>query len=99
MAERTLEQRIKFDHGLSIGRSLVQFTRGDRAITACVEIRPRGSVYVLVKPKDTDMYTSWSRLRGDNLSQGDGAIIVWAARNPELMAELFSGDHLATIPV
>ena len=56
-------------------------------------------MFYLAKPAETDMYSSWQRVRGDATHSGEGSIIVWAARNPGLMAELFSGDPVATIPV
>ena len=96
---RTMEQRIKFDHGLPIGRSLVSFTLGERSRHAVVEINENGRVFYLVKPEAGDMYSSWQRVRGDVSHSGEGSIIVWAARNPELMAELFGGEPVATIPV
>lgn len=40
---RTLEQRLKFDHGLSIGTHLVRFTLGERSRDALVRIGPRGN--------------------------------------------------------
>lgn len=96
---RTLEQRIKFDHGLPIGRSLATFTLGERSRLAVVEINENGRVFYLAKPTDSDMYSQWTRVRGDASHSGEGSIIVWAARNPGLMAELFSGEPVATIPV
>jgi hypothetical protein len=56
--KRTLEQRLKFDHGLVIGQQLVRFTLGERSRLALVEISPRGKVYYLTQPKPEDMYTS-----------------------------------------
>lgn len=95
---RTLETRIKFDHGLPLGKSLVQFTLGEKSRLALVEIGQRGEVYYLTKPDEGDMYTSWARVRGDVTKSGEGAVIVWAARKPEIMA-LFEGAPVASIPV
>ena len=95
---RTLEQRIKFDHGLPIGQSLVEFTLGDRGRLALVEIGNRGQVYYFAKPRDEDMYASWQRIRGDVTKSGEGAVRVWPSRNAEFMAK-FEGAPLASIPV
>lgn len=98
MANRTLEQRIKFDHGLPIGQSLVRFTLGDRDRLALVQIYPRGKVFYLVKPDESDMYASWKRVKGDATCTGEGAVMVWPARDAEFMAR-FEGEPAATIPV
>lgn len=98
MSTRTLEQRIKFDHGLAVGRSLVTFTFGERSRLAVVEIGPRGRVSCLTKPAPEDMYTSWFRVRGDK-TYSEGPTLVWAARDPELMSTLFDGEPVASIPV
>ena len=94
----TLEQRIKFDHGLPIGRSLVRFTLGELQRLALVEICENGRVFYMVKPGDGDMYSGWQRVRGDKVHTGDGGIVVWAARDPEYMAQ-FEGEPVATVPV
>ena len=95
---RTLEQRIKFDHGLPIGQSLVEFTLGERSRVALVEIGNHGQVYYFVKPRDVDMYASWQRVRGDVTKSGEGAVKVWPSRNAEFMAK-FEGEPVARIPV
>ncbi|TDX21599.1 hypothetical protein DFO67_1359 [Modicisalibacter xianhensis] len=95
---RSLEERIKFDHGLTIGRHLVLFTLGEHSRVALVEIGPRGAVSYLAKPGAGDMYSSWSRIKGDDSSGIQGAVIVWGARDPELM-RMFDGEPVATIPV
>lgn len=95
---RTLEQRIKFDHGLPIGQSLVKFTLGERERLALVEISPRGLVFYFTKPSEGDMYACWQRVKGDNTLTGQGAVMVWPARNAEFMAR-FEGQPAATIPV
>lgn len=95
---RTLEQRVKFDHGLPLGQSLVKFTLGDRVVMALVEIGNRGQVYYFVKPTDEDMYASWKRILGDVTKTGSGAVMVWPARNAEFMAR-FDREPVATIPV
>lgn len=97
-APRTLEQRIKFDHGLPIGQSLVQFTLGERGVTALVEIGNRGQVYYFVKPNDGDMYASWQRVRGNVTRSGEGAVMVWPFKNAEFMSR-FDGTPAASIPV
>lgn len=95
---RTLEERIKFDHGLSIGRSLVCFTLGERSRIAVVEINENGRVFYLVKPDEVDMYSQWKRVRGDMTREGEGAVIVWGARDHELM-RMFDGEPVATISI
>lgn len=97
-AIRTLEQRIKFDHRLPIGQSLVRFTLGARSRLALVEISPRGLVWYFTKPDDGDMYASWQRVKGDMTRSGEGAVKVWPARDAEFMAR-FTGDPVADIPV
>ena len=97
-ATRTLEQRIKFDHGLPIGQSLVKFTHGGAERLALVEIGNRGEVYYFPKPRGGDMYLSWSRVKGDNTLTGSGAVKVWPENDAEFMAR-FDGVPLAVIPV
>jgi len=96
--ERTLEQRIKFDHGLPIGQSLVKFTLGERHVDALVEIGNRGQVYYFVKPTESDMYASWQRVQGDVTKTGSGAVKVWPIKDAEFMAK-FDGEPRAVIPV
>lgn len=96
--ERTLEQRIKFDHNLPIGQSLVEFVMGEKSKVALVEISNRGAVYCFVKPTGEDMYASWERIRGDFIKTGKGAIMVWPHKNEEFMRK-FSGSPVAKIPV
>lgn len=62
---RTLEERLKFDHGLTIGRHLVRLTHQGREVRAQVEIGPRGKVSLLVQPRPEDMYSCWRRVQGD----------------------------------
>lgn len=95
---RTLEERIKFDHGLPLGQSLVKFTLGERSRLALVEIGKRGEVYYFTKPDGGDMYSSWTRVRGDNSLSGSGAVKVWAHKDIEFMAK-FDGEPAATIEV
>jgi hypothetical protein len=95
---KTLEERIKFNHGLTIGQHLVNFTLGDKSRLALVEIRSSGQVWYFTKPREGDMYTSWTRIRGDNSSSGNGAIKLWAEKDAELMAK-FDGEPAATIEV
>jgi len=92
---KTLEQRVKFDHHLPIGESLVQFTLEGKTHLALVNIGPRGKVMCLPMPKPEDMYTSWWSIRGD-MSRSIGSIIVWASQNADLMAK-FNGEPLATV--
>lgn len=95
---RTLEHRVKFDHGLGIGTHLVRFTLGERSVLALVRIGPRGKAEYLKRPDAGDMYSMWQRMRG-NQSVADGVVLVWAARSrPDLMAQ-FEGEPVATIPV
>lgn len=96
--EWTLEQRIKFDHGLTIGTHLVNFTVGERSRLAMVRISPRGLVHYLAKPLPGDMYSGWNRIRGDKCVMADAGVIVWGARQPELM-QMFDGEPVASVPV
>ena len=95
---KSLEERIKFDHGLPIGQSLVKFTLGDRWRLALVEIGQRGEVYYFTKPNEGDMYSSWARIKGDMTKTGTGAVKVWAHKDAEFMAK-FDGEPVATIEV
>ena len=95
---RTLEQRIKFDHGLTVGQHLVKFTLGERSRLALVEIGRRGEVYYFAEPSDEDMYGSWTRLKGDKSYSGEGAVRVWPARDAEFMKK-FGRAPDAVIPV
>lgn len=95
---KTLEERIKFDHGLTVGQHLVNFTLGEKSRLALVEISPRGQVWYFTKPIAGDMYTSWTRVRGNNSLSGSGAVKVWAENDVEFMAK-FDGEPVATIEV
>lgn len=95
---RTLEHRIKSDHGLPLGQSLVEFTLGERSVVALVEIGDHGRVFYFVKPDDGDMYASWKRVKGDTTREGSGAVMVWPAKNAEFMRK-FDGPVVAVIPV
>ena len=93
---RTLEQRIKFDNGLTINtKHLVNFTHEGRERRALIEISPRGIVRCLTQPQPEDMYSSWWKVKGD-ITKSDGGVIVWGSRDAELQ-ELFSGEPVATI--
>lgn len=94
---RTLEERLKFDSGLSVGTHLVLFTHEGKERKALVEITVRGKVRVLTEPGRGDMYSSWCTVKGDK-TVSDGGTIVWAARNPEMM-EPFKGEVVATVAV
>ena len=94
---RTLEERLKFDHGLTIGRHLVRLTHQGREVRAQVEIGPRGKVSLLVQPRPEDMYSCWRRVQGDKTTAA-GAVIVWGAKDPALRAQ-FEGEPVATIEV
>ena len=86
---RTWEEIIKFDSGLHIGVHCVTMKLQGHERVALVEITNKGKVYLLVKPRNTDMYSSWSLLDGDRQRQagkGRDGIIVWGARNPEYLA-------------
>lgn len=95
---RTLEERIKFDHGLVIGYNLVKFTYGGNEKAAIVRIGKRGKVECLMKPGSGDMYTSWWQIKGDTTNTKGGGVIVWGARDTELM-KMFEGDPVAVIPI
>lgn len=86
---RTWEEIIKFDSGLTIGVHCVTLQLNYTTRVALVEITNRGNVYLLAKPNDGDMYSSWSLLEGDKqgpAGKGRNGIIVWGARNPECLA-------------
>ena len=84
---RTWEQIIKFDSGLSIGVHCVTLKLSGHERVALVEITNKGKVWLLAKPNEGDMYSSWSLLDGDMQTKGKGAIIVWGVHNPEVMAQ------------
>lgn len=94
----TLEEKIKHHSGLTIGRHVVDFTHKGAMRRGVVEISPRGVVRAIAKPKDSDMYTSWFRVKGDTTNTRDGAVIVWAARDPSLMG-MFEGPAAAVIDI
>lgn len=84
-SDRTWEQAIKFDSGLTIGAHCVVLENKGNRRGALVEITSTGAVYLLVKPEAGDMYSSWSKVEGDQLKQapkGRNGVIVWAARDP-----------------
>lgn len=81
--DRTIEQRVKFDLGLPIGVSCVELVKAGKTRRVLVDIGKRGIVHAMVQPKDEDMYTSWRRVTGNELTSVRGAVIVWAARSEE----------------
>lgn len=82
---RTIEEIIKFDSGLSIGVHPVTIARRDGSeYSALVEVKARGAVYLMRKPDEGDMYTSWHRITGNDATP-KGGVIVWGARDPELL--------------
>ena len=95
MTTRTLEQKIKFDSGLSIGKHCVLFTYQGRERKGLVDISSRGKVRLLIEPKPEDMYTTWNTVRGD-MHKNDGQVIVWGARDP-ILKECFNVPTVATI--
>ena len=95
---RTLEERIKFDHGLVIGYNLVKFTYEGNEKAAIVHIGKRGKVECLVKPGSGDMYSSWWQVKGDTTDTKGCGVIVWGARDAELM-RMFEGEPVASIPI
>ena len=96
---RTLEQRLKFDYGLTVGEChLVKFTLGERSVVALVEIDRWGRVHYLKKPAPDQMYSTWQRVKGD-ASIADGAVYVWAARKRHELMARFDGPHVATVPM
>lgn len=94
---RTLEQRIKFDAGLTVGEHLVRFVCAGHVRDAVVRIAPRGKVIYLAKPKEGQMYASWQHVRGDN-THAVGGVYVWPIRDPEVMAK-FEGTPVAIIEI
>lgn len=86
---RTWEETIKFDSGLAIGTHCVVLeTNGGHRRNVLVEITNRGAVYLLPEPSKDQMYSSWSRVRGDrqeDAGKGRNGVIVWGARDPELL--------------
>ena len=95
MAKRTLEQLIKFDSGLPVGRSAVSVIRKDGSpYPACVEIGSRGAVRLIRRPTNSDMYTSWHSVKGDDCTP-IGSPIVWGARDASIL-EMFE-NPIATI--
>jgi hypothetical protein len=94
----TLQERIKFNYGLSVGQSLVKFTLGERSVLALVEIGNRGQVFYFKMPTEGDMYASWQKVEGDKTITGVGAIRVWPAKDADFMAK-FAGEPSAIIPI
>ena len=86
---RTLEQILKFDSGLSIGMTLVEFI-GPLRKRALVEITSRGLVRTLIMPSEGTMCSGWYRVKGD-VSKADGGVKVWPAKDVEWMAR-FEGE-------
>ena len=93
---RTLEQRLKFDHGLKVGHNLIELTRGSQSKRALCDISTRGIVRVLLQPDASTMYSSWSRINGDASTHKGCDVIVWGARDPSIMA-MFDGEPMASI--
>ena len=97
---RSLEHRLKFDLGLSVGAPhLITITHKWATRKALVRIGRRGAVSLLFEPRPGEMYSSWSRITGDTYSKTrSDAVIVWAARNPEILAQ-FQGAPVADVPL
>lgn len=95
---RTLEQRLKFDNGLKIGRNLIELTHKDQRKRAVCDISTRGLVRVLVQPDEAAMYSTWYRIKGDERTSKGCGVIVWGARDPALR-EIFNGQPVATVAV
>lgn len=82
---RTIEQILKYDNGLTIGQTCVTIERRDGSqYIALVEIGKRGKVSIIKKPDAEDMYSSWYTVKGNETKVG--TVIVWGARDPELMS-------------
>lgn len=96
--KRSLEQRLKFDHGLPVGQSLVEFTHNGASRLALVEISNKGAVYYFPKPRSGEMYSSWTKVRGDHSLVGKGAVKVWPEKDAEFMAR-FDKTPDAVVPV
>jgi uncharacterized Ntn-hydrolase superfamily protein len=94
---RTLEQRIKFDHGLTVGENLVLFTHGDRSRKALVRIGQKGKVTAFTEPDECEMYSSWFQVKGDT-TRAIGDVFVWPWKDAELMAR-FAPEPAAVIPL
>ena len=93
---RTLEQRLKFEHGLKIGTNLIEFSHKGNRRLALVEISPRGVVRAFAKPELSDMYAGWFRVKGDmTITKGMG-VYTWPAKSPDIMA-LFDGTPVAVV--
>ena len=97
MEARTLEQRIKFDYGLTVGGNLVLFTHGDRSRKALVRIGPRGKVTAFAEPDECEMYSSWFQVKGDT-TRAIGGVFVWPRKDAEFMAQ-FAQEPAAVIPL
>ena len=90
--DRTLEQILKFDSGLKIGRTIVNASANGMTIRGIVDISPRGIVRLLVKPDEGTMYSSWKRVKGnEQIFDKSSDVIVWGVHVPEVM-EMFEGD-------
>jgi hypothetical protein len=92
----TLEARLR---ALGSGRRLVTITHKGAQRRALVETSPRGIVRMLFQPQPGDMYSSWSRIDGDEYSRGRSeGVIVWGARDPAIM-EPFNAEPAAVLPL
>lgn len=97
--QRTLEQRLKFDSALPLGRHIVDLTLGHRLIRALVDISPRGRVTWLREPEQGDLYTSWQHQTGDTSSAcKKSGLLVRPFEISELMAS-FTGPARAAVVV
>jgi hypothetical protein len=97
METRTLEQRLKFDAGLTVGTHLVQFVLGEATVNALVYISPRGVVKFLEEKRGEPLYSCWQRVKGDNCR--NDAVHVWAieGENVREIEEMFQGQVKARI--
>lgn len=92
----TLEESIKFDHGLTIGQHLVCFKLGEKTRLALVDIGKRGKVLCFPKPNKGDMYTSWECIKGNKFVNIKLRLKIWAEKDVEFMSQ-FDGTPAATI--
>ena len=96
--ERTWEQRLKFDYGLSVGIHLVELVKDGKSRKVLIEIGKRRAVYGLAEPREGDMYAAWGRIRGNAWASRTGTVTTWPYENKEFMAQ-FSGTPVISIPL
>jgi hypothetical protein len=94
----TLEHRLKFDAGLTIGEHTVELRKRKQSIRVRVSINQNGAVYLLRQPVPHDLYATWGKVEGDKIDFSYKLIVLDARENTrQILADEFSSVPAAII--